>query len=278
MTYHESYDTRTGQFDGGRIRRGAGQLGHSLGQGSRRIAAGGAEAARAHPVPTALLGLGLGWLAVSLSTGKDVRLPDRDRLVALNERARGAAQRARRRANAMAAEARSGSGRVSEEALNRARMTAERAEQRARRRAAALRDQAIEAEHRAADFAGNHPFVVSGLAFGLGAAVGSLLPRLLANGQGVASGSPQGTAGYAEEAEEEDDEDGALAYAEEELQGEGDYRAAHHYRDATEAFVREDDPERRAEEAARARSQDPESFKKAEAAGRKAAAGNSKSV
>jgi hypothetical protein len=107
-------------------------------------------------------------------------------------------------------------------------------------------------------YARSHPFVVGAVAFGLGAAMGGLLPRAFS--------------GHGDSLDEEDY--GGAAFADEELQGEGDYKAAHHYREATEEFARKDDPSKRARKAASDVKDNPEAYRKAEEAGRKAASGN----
>jgi ElaB/YqjD/DUF883 family membrane-anchored ribosome-binding protein len=171
----------------------------------------------------------------------------------------------------MRAEAKSQSGegrRYSEEVLQRANETAEIAEARARRAAASMRHYAEEYGQQAESYARAHPFMVGAVAFGLGAAIGGLMPRVARMAQ---SGGGHGHSHF----DWEDEEDyGGAAFAEGDLQGEGDYRAAHHYRESTEDFAEHGDPGRRAREAAADLSRDPETYRKAEAAGRKPAQGS----
>ncbi len=221
-------------------------------------AAGVWDFAKAHPLPTALVGLGLGYLAVSAASGRRP-MPERAQLRQAADRARGAAERARTRANALSAEARREGSQVAREAVERAHVLADAAEARARRTAASLRRRIVQMESGAESYARSHPFVVGAVAFGLGAAMGGLLPRAL-NG-----------AGRGGSWEHDEADDAAAAFADDDLQGEGDYRAAHHYREAAESFTEHDDPTKRAREAAAEVERDPDTFRKAEAAGRKPA-------
>lgn len=233
--------------------------GHSAYESEGPSAAGVWDFAKAHPLPTALVGLGLGYLAVSAASGRRP-VPERAQLRQAADRARSAAERARTRANALSAEARREGSQVAREAVERAHALADAAEARARRTAASLRRRAVQMESGAESYARSHPFVVGAVAFGLGAAMGGLLPRAL-DGAGRGGSSEH----------DGPDDGGATDFADDDLQGEGDYRAAHHYREAAETFAEQDDPAKRAREAAAEVERDPEAFRKAEAAGRKPA-------
>ncbi|WP_119168202.1 hypothetical protein [Algihabitans albus] len=105
----------------------------------------------------------------------------------------------------------------------------------------------------------DRPWTVGAAAFGLGAAAGYLLPRAAASLQ--------------DRWDHDADGDSATEF-EDELQGEGDYQAARRYREATEAFVEDDNPTARARAAAEEWAREPAALRRAEAAGRRPAEGS----
>lgn len=126
-----------------------------------------------------------------------------------------------------------------------------------------LRERAGQAGALTNEYAREHPAAVGAAAFAVGTALGTLLPR---------------AAGQARRAIHRRRAPGPADYAEGDLQGEGDYRAARRYRGDAESFVEEEDVEARAREAADDVERHPSAYESAEKAGRKPAKGNGKSA
>lgn len=170
--------------------------------GRMRSGSGGAgEVVKDHPVPIALMGLGLGWLAIEKTTGRDQSIrrppedgpsvewtPDasmeweddspgrmeriKDTASSLKESASHLGERASDAGHRMGDAASSAGQRVSEtasHARDRARETAEHTKERARSTARRAQDQFERIRH-------EQPLALGAITFGLGLAAGMMAP------------------------------------------------------------------------------------------------------
>jgi ElaB/YqjD/DUF883 family membrane-anchored ribosome-binding protein len=150
------------------------RIGDVVSHDGRAAALGVGEAVRCHPIPFALIGLGVAWLGVSSSRSgtHDGQLHSddeegfidraRERAAAVQERARDTASEAGDRADMMA---------------HRARRAADRAETRVAENARQMRRGAGKAGAEARSFFDDNPLAAGALAFATGAALGAMLPN-----------------------------------------------------------------------------------------------------
>lgn len=164
-----------------------------------------AETLRRHPVPLALLGLGVGWMAVSVTTGRGGRLgePVSDALQDAGQRASALAAQVRKKvAGATSGDIAEAAGgpypteeagyayarQKSGEAMGKARRTAQHTTRRARAAAGTAWDKASDYVGKAGDtlqgtgdrltqLIEEHPIAVGALGILAGAVMAALLPR-----------------------------------------------------------------------------------------------------
>lgn len=188
-------------------RLSAGQIFDEIWHRMRSSGGDGGSVLKEHPVPLALMGLGLGWLAVEKATGGSHDHTTRTRTTQYDATGaaygsptsppsafldedtneRGALDKVKEKASSIgdrvSTKAHDAQERVSQkahEATDRARETAEGARQRAEGAAASVRDSARNTMHRARSgfdrLSEEQPLALGAIAFGLGIAAGMAAP------------------------------------------------------------------------------------------------------